>query len=78
MELIPCEMTEELPARKIGPYRLGRLHVFRQRFLKTGEIIIPSMIREEGMEEVRQEFERFLRLPDSELETYVPFSNTKK
>lgn len=74
MELIPCEMTEELPARKIGPYRLGRLSVFRQRFIKTGEIIIPSIFREDGMEKLRQEFKRFIQLNEDELESYIPFS----
>ena len=73
MELIVCEMTEPLPVREIGPYRLGKLHVFRERFIKTGEIILPPFFRTTQNESLRLEFERFIRLSDEELEKYVPF-----
>jgi hypothetical protein len=74
MELIACEMIEPLPVRQIGPYRLGRLHVFRERFKKTGEIVLPPLLRNEQNKHILDEYERFLRLSESELETYVPFS----
>ena len=73
MELVACEMTEPLPVREIGPYRLGRLHIFRDRFKKTGEVIIPPLFRYAQNHELLVEFERFIRLTDEELETYIPF-----
>jgi hypothetical protein len=75
MELIACEMTEPLPVRQIGPYRLGRLYVFRERFKKTGEILLPPLFRTNENQSMRIEYERFLRLSDSELETYIPFTH---
>lgn len=75
MELIECEMTEPLPARQIGPYRLGRLYVYRDRFIKTGEILIPTLFCKNENEMLRLEFERFIRLSDKELDTYIPFIN---
>lgn len=62
MELIECEMTEPLPVRQIGPYRLGRLYVFQERFKKTGEIILPPLFRTNDNHLLRTEYERFLRL----------------
>jgi len=75
MELVACEMTEPLPVREIGPYRLGKLYIFRERFKKTGEVILPPLFRYTQNESLRIEFERFIRLSDEELESYIPFLN---
>lgn len=66
-DLIPCEMTELPKAREIGPYRLGRLQAFRDRYQRTGELKIPPLFLEKGNEHMLEEFTKFCKLEDNQL-----------
>lgn len=67
------EIHEIEQVREIGPYRLGRLMVYRDGYKRSGILNAPPLFKLKGNECLLEELNRFIQLPDDELKEYKPF-----